>query len=256
MRIWCWRHKRQESSRCIVEIPQDECELARTVAGQITVWANSLTGTITLDDSKYNSPQEIETTSTRLLRRVGQNDGEAWQRFVSLYAPVVRFWIRRAGVSSGDLPDVFSETFMAVLKNIGAFERQEGKAKFRAWLKTVTVNKVTDHFRRQGKQPMAYGGTTAMMAIGSVEDQATPDGDDDNDESLAESEEAFVVQRTLQLVRKEFREKTWLAFQRTAIDGQNATEVAVELGMTSLAVRKAKSRVMQRLKEALGEVAN
>jgi len=154
------------------------------------------------------------------------------------------------------LPDVFSETFMAVLKSIGAFERHDGKAKFRAWLKMITVNKANDHFRRQGKQPRALGGTTAMMTVGRVEDQNTPGGDGDSDESLAESEQAFIVQRTLQLVRKEFRKKTWLAFQRTAIDGQNATQVAEEIGMTPLAVRKAKSRVMRRLKETLGEFVN
>ena len=52
--------------------------------------------------------------------------------------------------------------------------------------------------------------------------------------------------------RTEFRENTWKSFQRTAIDGLNATEVAEELGMSPSAVRKARSRVTQRLEEALG----
>lgn len=203
-----------------------------------------------MDSSYQLPPHQIDTTSTRLLRRVAADEAGAWKQFVQIYGPVVRHWILRSGVSRSYLPDVFQNVFIAVLRNIGAFERQDGQAKFRAWLKMVTISKVNDHRRRNRNQPMAQGGTTAVFELGNIE---APDLEDDNDdESLASSEEAFVIQRTLQIVRKEFRDKSWTAFQRTAIDGLDATEVAEELGMTSLAVRKAKSRVMQRLKEILG----
>lgn len=38
-----------------------------------------------------------------------------------------------------------------------------------------------------------------------------------------------------------------------AVEGKPATEVADELGMSPVAVRVSKSRVLQRLREALGD---
>ncbi len=205
-----------------------------------------------MDPSHYLPPNGLDTTSTRLLRRVAENDSEAWQQVVSLYGPVVRYWIRGAGLSGSDLADVFQEVFLALSRNIASFERQQGTAKFRAWLKTVTISKVMDHFRRAGRQPVAFGGSTAVLRLGAIADGlGNASEDEDGDGALAHSEDTFLAQRTLQVIKAEFREKTWNAFWRTAIDGRTSQEVAEELEMTALAVRKAKSRVMQRLKEAL-----
>ena len=188
-----------------------------------------------------------------MLSRLREKDGDAWRHFVQVYGPVVRYWIRRAGLNHDDLADVFQEVFLAVSRNMSGFHREPGVAKFRAWLKTITRSKVQNHFRRQGKQPAAFGGSTALQQFHNVAAAAPPDAGDEHDEALAHSEDAFIAQRTLQIVKKEFTEQSWTAFFRTAIDGLTSQEVAAELGITSLAVRKAKSRVMQRLREALGK---
>jgi RNA polymerase sigma-70 factor (ECF subfamily) len=201
------------------------------------------------DASRYMPPNEEGSTSTRLLRQDSSNSEEAWRQLVTLYGPVVRFWIRGAGLGGSDLADVFQEVFVAVIRNIGSFERQTGKAKFRAWLKVVVLSKANDHFRRQGKQPVAYGGSTAARRLGEL--AANAEESEIEDASLAHSEYSFLAQRTLQIVRKEFRDNTWAAFYRTAIDGATSQEVAAELGISAVAVRKAKSRVMQRLREAM-----
>lgn len=205
-------------------------------------------------DSAYNQPpNQVGSTSTNLLARLRERDGDAWARMVRLYGPIVRYWIRRAGLNSADLADVFQETFLAVSKNMADFQRETGVAKFRAWLKTVTLSKVHDHFRRQGKQPAeAFGGSTALLRMNDVEATFVPDVSDDGDAALAHSEDTFLVQRTLQIVKKEFTEQSWQAFQLTALDGFTSQDAATRLGITPLAVRKAKSRVLQRLKAAIG----
>ena len=55
----------------------------------------------------------------------------------------------------------------------------------------------------------------------------------------------------LEIVKADFREKTWQAFYRTAVDGQTSQAVAEELGMQAAAVRRAKFRVLKRLRDAL-----
>ncbi len=204
-----------------------------------------------MDESHYLPPNELDSTSSRLLARLREQDPDAWRQMVRLYAPVVRYWIRRAGLNTTDLADVFQEVFLAVTRNMAAFERETGKAKFRAWLKSITLSKVHDHFRQKGRQPLANGGSTAMLRLGEIEARASVANNEDAGDSLAHSEDTFLVHRTLQIVKREFQENTWQAFYRTAVDGVTSQEAAAELGITALAVRKAKSRVMQRLREAL-----
>jgi RNA polymerase sigma-70 factor (ECF subfamily) len=207
-----------------------------------------------MSDPEYRPPHAVDSTSTRLLARVRRQEPEAWRQLVELYGPIVRYWIRRGGVKGADLADVFQDVFLAVARNIAEFERHAGKAKFRAWLKTVTHSKVQDHFRRQQMQPQTFGGSTNQLRFGEV--PADPDATaltDGDDPALAHPEDAFIAQRTLHMVKSEFRDGTWQALQLTAIEGLTSQEAAARLGLTPLAVRKAKSRVLQRLKAVLGQ---
>jgi hypothetical protein len=54
--------------------------------------------------------------------------------------------------------------------------------------------------------------------------------------------------------RGEFEPHTWDIFWRTVIDGCSPTILAEELGTTPAAVRQAKSRVLRRLKQEMGEL--
>jgi RNA polymerase sigma-70 factor (ECF subfamily) len=73
--------------------------------------------------------------------------------------------------------------------------------------------------------------------------------DDAADSPEAITENAALVRQALNMIRGDFQEQTWRAFLRTAVDGRPAPEVAAELGMTKRAVRQAKYRVLQRLRE-------
>ncbi len=64
-----------------------------------------------------------------------------------------------------------------------------------------------------------------------------------------------LILKALELVRVEFKEPSWKAFWRTAIDGLTTDVVANELGMTAVAVRQARSRIMRRLRIELGDLS-
>ena len=61
--------------------------------------------------------------------------------------------------------------------------------------------------------------------------------------------DSHVVAKLLALVQADFTSKTWQAFQRFALDGVPAEQVAAELGLSANAVFIAKSRVLSRLRE-------
>jgi RNA polymerase sigma-70 factor (ECF subfamily) len=63
-----------------------------------------------------------------------------------------------------------------------------------------------------------------------------------------------LIHRALELIRAEFTTRTWQAFWRIVVDGQQTIDVAQELSMQPGAVRVAKSRVLRRLRQELGEL--
>jgi RNA polymerase sigma-70 factor (ECF subfamily) len=101
------------------------------------------------------------------------------------------------------------------------------------------------HFRKAGRQPRAGGGTDVLLQIHEIPDPMSAAED--------EAEVGALYRQAVELIRAEFEEPTWKAFWRVVLDGRPATEVAADLGVTPAAVRKAKSRVLHRLKERLGD---
>ena len=65
-----------------------------------------------------------------------------------------------------------------------------------------------------------------------------------------------LYRRALELVRAEFEQQTWTMFWRTVIDGRTPAEVSAEQGVSDAAVRQAKSRVLRRLREEVGDLIN
>jgi RNA polymerase sigma-70 factor (ECF subfamily) len=195
------------------------------------------------------APDAGGTTSLTLLERARANDDEAWRRLVFLYSPLVFSWCRRAGLRSEDAADVLQEVFIAVSRALAAFDRREGGA-FRAWLWTITRNKLHDHYRRQQAGPEAAGGSDAHRRLLDIPDEMPGEPDDASDPGSA----ASLLRRALELVRGDFEERTWQAFYRATVEGQPAGTLASDLGMSVAAVYQAKARVLRRLREELGNL--
>ena len=60
----------------------------------------------------------------------------------------------------------------------------------------------------------------------------------------------------MNLVRSEFEERTWNAFWRSTVEVEPTADIALSLGITANSVRQAKSRVLRRLRQELGEIAD
>lgn len=189
------------------------------------------------------------STSHSLLYQLKQNHPPAWRDLVHLYSPLIHYWARRAGLPEKDCADVVQEVFRSVFTGIKTFRKDSSCDTFRGWLRTITRNKVTDHFRRVDGVAEAVGGTEAKLRL------AENVGLDDN---LEGDEQAMIVEyevlmRAIDLIRKDFKELTWKAFWGMVVEGKTATEVAAELQTRPGNVRVSKSRVLKRLREQLAE---
>lgn len=190
------------------------------------------------------------STSLSLLRRVREQDPDAWRTLVDLYGPLVFYWGRRSGLSPADSADILQDVFAAVHVAIARFERDDRTGTFRGWLWTIARNKIRDHFRRTAGEAVASGGTDAGRRLGDVPDRWDEDSADPRDQS----ELTALFRRATDLIRSEFEPRTWQAFWRTVIDERPTDEVAGELGLAPNAVRQYKSRVLRRLRQELGDL--
>ena len=92
-------------------------------------------------------------------------------------------------------------------------------------------------------------------AIGSGDSDILAMLNDQADPTQAESAEFNLEYRrevfhwAAEQVRRQVKERTWLAFWRTSIEGRAIAEIASELEMTVGAVHIARSRVLGRLRE-------
>jgi RNA polymerase sigma-70 factor (ECF subfamily) len=194
-------------------------------------------------------PETPTATSSSLIDRVKADEAGAWDRLVSLYAPLVYHWCRRWSLREEDVADVFQEVFKALVVHIAGFRREREGDTFRGWLWRISRNKALDHFRKHGREAEGAGGSEAWMRLSQV---PAPPAAEPQDPAEAEAMRRLFL-RGLDLIRDEFEERTWQAFWHTAVEGRAPRVVALELSMTSGAVRVAKSRVLQRLREELGD---
>lgn len=189
-------------------------------------------------------------TSLTLLARLRADEPAAWRTMLELYTPLVQRWCARSGVRGAEAEDVGQEVFRRAAAHLSNFRREEAGHSFRGWLRAITRNALIDHFRQTGRQPQAGGGTDAQLKLESLPDPfAHLDADDE-----APQECEGLRHRALALVRTEFETKTWDMFWQTFIEDRSPVDVASHLGVTPAAVRKAKSRVLHRLKEEFAEL--
>lgn len=185
-------------------------------------------------------------TSLGLINRVRAHDPTAWERFVRVYSPLVYGWAKRSGLQNQDAADVMQEVFHAVARGVVRFVAEPGGS-FRGWLWTITRNKVRDHARARGVE--AVGGSDMQRRLGAV-----PEVEPEEWSAGGDCGRAALVGRAAELVRADFQPHTWQAFWRATVENHAARDIAADLGMTVDAVYQAKARVLQRLREELGQL--
>jgi RNA polymerase sigma-70 factor (ECF subfamily) len=190
-------------------------------------------------------PGATPATSLSLLDGLQRRDPQAWRILALLYGPLVYRWCRVKGLRDPDCEDVVQEVLLTVVNRVADFRRGPEAGRFRAWLWTITRHKLGEWLRRQRKQEQASGGSAAQerLAAAAVIEAQEPEPAGDGG----------LGRRALDLVRGEFTEVSWQAFWRVTVLEQSPADVAADLGISRNAVYIARSRILGRLRELLGE---
>ncbi len=179
-------------------------------------------------------------TPASLLEQLRQPEATgAWERFVSLYTPLIYSWGRRVGLQDADAADMVQDVLVTLMRALPSFSYDRHKS-FRCWLRTVTLNKWRDRRKMKALQP--------LPCDEGLEDAVSPE----DPEAFWETEyRRHLVERALRVMQADFRPATWQACWKYVVEGRPAAEVAAELGLTVGAVCAARFRVLDRLRNEL-----
>lgn len=204
-------------------------------------YVHGLVSRLIVNSESYNK------TSLTLLSRVKDNEPEAWAQLVQLYGPLVYSWSRAAHLQPADVADVAQEVFRVVQRKLDEFDplRKEVGA-FRSWLWGITRLKILDHLRRDSRDRLLTG-----QNMDAVDKQGVGEMLEEPPLAAGAEPQTLLIASAIRLVKGESESNTWDAFWRMAVQGETASEIAADLGMTAKAVRQAKFRVSRKLRNLL-----
>lgn len=189
------------------------------------------------------TPDSLSISSSSLLARIQNRDGDAWGRFVLVYVPVIYGICRKSGLQATDAEDVAQEVFRSITTSVLDFKKDRNRGAFQGWLHRIVDNKVCDHYRRLGRTSISVGGSDFKATL---EQLPTQDAEGSGASEMDSNDVALL--RAIEVLRSEFQEMTWQAFWRLTVLGERAVDVAADLGITANRVRQARFRVMKRLR--------
>ena len=200
-----------------------------------------------LTEQERRVTQFPETQESLLLQVRDPQDAAAWARFSQIYRPVVYRLARQRGLQDADAQDLSQQVLMSVASAIGRWEDRGEHVRFRHWLRRVARNAIINALTRRPKIE-AVGGTSVSELLS---EQPHPDDAICQQVDLEYRRELYL--QAAERIRVDVQPETWLAFQRSVIDGICIEETAREIGKSTGTVYAARSRIMRRLREAVQE---
>ena len=186
--------------------------------------------------------QVPETRPSILLRVQDPSDQDAWRIFESIYHPAIYRAARKRGLQDADADDVAQVVLAKLSSRPDQFCLDKSRGRFRTWLTRVTENAVIDLLRKQKREASVENGVEHVISDRrSFRDQ------------LEHEYRREVFAWASRVIRSEFTDDVWRSFWMTAVEGHSVSDVAEELKRSVGAVYTSRSRIMQRLKQQVGQ---
>lgn len=189
--------------------------------------------------------RDAPTTHHSLIARLRDDkNSAAWADFVKLYEPAIYRFVRSKGLQDADAQEVVQEVLLNVREMANSPE-YDAKSSFRAWLATVTRNRLIDLLRKKSRWEKRL--LAGFAAMGNMQEKA---------EEAWSRQFGLEIRHQMFLAAAQHVEQTvssdqWQAFWQTAIELQPASAVAKRLGMSVGNLYVSKCRVMEKLRKQI-----
>ena len=185
-------------------------------------------------------------TSPTLLGRLAQapTDQVAWGAFVDRYGPRIYAWCLDWKLQRADAEDVTQDVLVKLAAKLAKFSYDPSQS-FRAWLKTITRNALSDYVSSpKGKEHVA-GDTRAVEILANLEAR------DDLTARLEKEFDNEVLEEAFARVQLIVGAEKWEVFRLLAIEGLSGAEVARRTKMKLATTYVVRSKVQKLLAEEI-----
>ncbi len=185
-----------------------------------------------------------ETPVSLLERLRTRPDASSWRRLVDVYSPWITNYLRRRQFPASELDDLVQDVMTILVRELPNFQHEGRIGAFRRWLRGITLNRVRVFWRGRPRELVGQGDWESWLCdLEDPHSALSKQWDAEHNE--------YVVHRLLELLRGEFEPTTWQAFQMVTLEEKSTTIAAQALGMSTVAVRIAKSRVLSRFRQEI-----
>jgi RNA polymerase sigma-70 factor (ECF subfamily) len=183
-----------------------------------------------------------DTTDHDLLNRVRRSTDEAaWSQFVESYRKPIIDHCRGYGLTPDQAEEVAQDCFIRCFRYLPTFKYSEAVGRFRSWLNLMVNQQIGECFRSRVRDETIKRRYAEMLLELAEPGQGTSREPTGHDFELL----AMAFQR----VKASVWPQHWQLFEAFVVHGMSASEVARQIGVTSVMVRVTAFRVRNRLKE-------
>jgi RNA polymerase sigma-70 factor (ECF subfamily) len=210
---------------------------------------------------RINVGLEEHTAVTRasLLQGMQAGEDDRWREFHRVYAPVIRGFALKAGLTETEADDVVQETCIGVSRNVGAFQYDPEKCRFKTWLLNLASWRVKNQFtKRQRWDERVHSVSTAGHRQDSTETgtiERIPDLNADRLDTIWEEQwRADLMKTAMERVRAKFNPTHLQIFDLAVLKQWPAADIARSLGVSIPGVYLAKHRISAAIKKEMGRL--
>ena len=195
-------------------------------------------------------PFSMQPTSLSLLNLARNADNDAaWHQLHELYAPMITNWLGRQDIAGAEAEDLAQDVMVIVLRKLPQFDHNGRQGAFRKWLRMITINCSRDFWSAKRIRAKTTGSTAFLQVLEQLSDDSS-----ELTRKWNQEHDLAVMLGMMKQAKPSFDTKTWLAFQKTAIENLPPQQVATQLKLSVSSVYTAKSRVLSRLRQLAAEL--
>lgn len=196
--------------------------------------------------------EEFNTWSTRhtLLHRLkDQHDEKSWEEFMLTYQKYIYNICKRSKLQHNEAEEFTQEILVKLWKKLPDLDVRTVKGSFRAWLKTMIKNHITNYFNRQKmiREKLTINNKESLLPYIDKISKSEIDEIIDNEWHL------HITNLALDKVKESLSSSTVNAFLMS-LEGRSTEEIAKELNITESTVYVHKKAVKDALQKQIRQL--
>jgi RNA polymerase sigma factor (sigma-70 family) len=189
---------------------------------------------------------DANTVHTRasLLQGIQAGDEDRWHEFHRLYGPVIRGFALKAGLNETEADEVVQETCIGLAKNVGEFQYDPKKCRFKTWLLNLASWRVKNQLAKRNRWD-------DRIQTSTIDRAADPKN---LDEIWDEEWRGNLLKTAIEKIRAQFSAAQFQIFDLNVLKEWPARDVAKSLGVSRASVYLAKHRISAALKKEIARL--